>query len=256
MSDRIRSAIEAAEGSALCAYLTGGFPDPAAFPETLMAVAAAADVVEIGVPFTDPMADGLTIQEASRRALDAGATLEWFLDTLAETGGRLEAPYVLMGYYNPFFAFGLDRLAVRMAEAGVSGVIVPDLPLEESGPMAAALDGHGLGMVRLVTPSTPPSRMVRLAAASSGFVYAVTSTGVTGGEAGIDLETLDYLARVRAGSTLPVLAGFGVRHRRQVEALALHVDGVVVGSALIEAVDRGDDPGAFLEDLRPREAGR
>ena len=255
MSDPIRSAVEAAPGPALCAYLTGGFPDPATFPDTLEAVSGAVEVVEVGVPFTDPMADGLTIQEASRRALSAGVTLEWILDILAEMKARLAAPSVLMGYYNPFLAFGLDRLAARMAEAGVSGVIVPDLPLEESGPMTAALDEHGLGMVRLVTPSTPPRRMARLAAASRGFVYAVTSTGVTGGEAGIGQGMIDYLGRVQAASKLPVLAGFGVRHRRQVEALAPHVDGVVVGSALVEAVNRGDDPAVFLNGLRPGEVG-
>jgi tryptophan synthase alpha chain len=252
MSDVVQSAIEAVTGPALCAFITGGYPSPTVFPELLLSVAATADVVEVGVPFTDPMAEGLTIQETSRKALEAGVTLEWILDTLEVMGDQLEAPYLLMGYYNPFLAFGLDRLADRMAAAGVSGVIVPDLPLEESDPLAAALEGRGMGLVRLVTPTTPDSRIGELAAASSGFVYAVTSTGTTGGEAGLVAKTFDYLERVRSAAEIPVLAGFGVRHRSQVEALTPHADGVVVGSALLEAIDRGQDPAVFLGELRPQ----
>lgn len=256
MSDRTESvtkAIEAAGGHAICAYLTAGYPDLEEFPRVLESVAAAADVVEVGVPFTDPMADGQTIQKASHQALEQGVNLDYVFDTLA--GRRLDAPHLLMGYYNPFLAYGLARTVGRMAEAGTSGLIVPDLPLEESGDLTALLHPEGLGLVQLVAPTTPQDRLAELAEASNGFVYAVTTKGTTGGATAFDVDVLAYLDRVKAVSSLPVLAGFGVRERSQVETLAGHVDGVVVGSALIDAIEAGDDPAGFLEGLRPVEVG-
>ncbi len=256
MSDRTESvtkAIETASGYAICAYLTAGYPGLEEFPRVLESVAAAADVVEIGVPFTDPMADGQTIQKASHQALEQGVNLDYVFDTLA--GLRLDAPHLLMGYYNPFLAYGLARTVSRMAEAGTSGLIVPDLPLEEGGELTALLDPEGLGLVQLVAPTTPEGRLAELAVASKGFVYAVTTKGTTGGATDFDADVLAYLDRVKAVSSLPVLAGFGVRERSQVEALAGHVDGVVVGSALIDAIEAGEDPAGFLRGLRPVEVG-
>ena len=256
MSDRTESvtkAIEAAGGHAICAYLTAGYPDLEEFPGVLERVAAAADVVEIGVPFTDPMADGQTIQKASHHALVQGVNLDYVFDTLA--GLQLEAPHLLMGYYNPFLAYGLERTVRRMAEVGTAGAIVPDLPLEEGGEFSAMLRSEGLGLVQLVAPTTPGERLAELAAASRGFVYAVTTKGTTGGATDFDADVLTYLDRVKAVSSLPVLAGFGVRERSQVEALTGHVDGVVVGSALIDAIENGDDPAVFLGGLRPAEVG-
>lgn len=252
MSDRIgevTSAIETSPGLAICAYVTAGYPGKDAFLDILASVAHSADVVEIGVPFTDPMADGLTIQEASRLALAGGVDLGWILDTVGEAD--LDAPVLLMGYYNPFLAFGMENLVARMTETGVAGLIVPDLPLEESGPLTGLLDRSGQGLVQLVAPTTPPDRLRLLATASRGFVYAVAATGITGGTTRFDPAVLDYLDRVRHVASLPVLAGFGVREREQVTRLAGHVDGVVVGSALIDAIDRGDDPAHFLTMLRP-----
>lgn len=256
MSDRTESvtkAIEGAGGHAICAYLTAGYPDLEKFPEVLERVASAADVVEIGVPFTDPMADGQTIQKASHQALEQGVNLEYIFDTLS--GLRLEAPHLLMGYYNPFLAYGLERTVSRMAEVATAGAIVPDLPLEEGGELSAMLQSEGLGLIQLVAPTTPEDRLADLAAASKGFVYAVTTKGTTGGATAFDADVLAYLDRVKAVSSLPVLAGFGVRERSQVEALSGHVDGVVVGSALIDAIEHGDDPAEFLGGLRPAEVG-
>ena len=251
----VTDAIVAAQGQAICAYLTAGYPDPTAFPDVLAAVASASDVVEVGIPFTDPMADGQTIQKASHTALEHGVNLDLVFDVIE--GSDLDAPHVFMGYYNPFLAYGLDRLVARMAEVGTSGVIVPDLPLEESAEMVAMLERAGLGLIQLVAPTTPTSRLRQLANASRGFVYAVTVKGTTGGAVIFDEDTFDYLDRVGDVATLPVLAGFGVRERSQVEALRSHVDGVVVGSALIDAIDRGDDPAAFLKELRaPLEVGQ
>ena len=246
----IRSA--AARGEpALIAYLTAGFPERERFREQLRALAAAADVVEIGVPFTDPMADGVTIQRASRAALEQGVTLEWILAELAAQGG-LRAPLLLMSYLNPLLALGLESLAGAAAAAGVSGFIVPDLPLDESSELRVALEPHELALVQMVTPVTDAARLAALCAGSQGFVYAVTMTGTTGRNVAVPDEVLAYLDRVRAASTLPVCAGFGIRSRAQVERLRGHVDGVVVGSALVEVLERGEDPAAWLAQLRAR----
>ena len=248
----IASALRRRRGDApaLVAFVTAGYPDRAGFLAQLAAVSSGADGVEIGVPFSDPMADGVTIQRSSERALAQGVTLAWILESLAARGAQGGPPLVLMSYLNPLLAFGYDALARRAAEVGVSGFIVPDLPYEESAPLAAALEPLALALVQLVTPATPAQRLQRLCAASQGFVYAVTRLGITGGEATLPPETKDYLAAVKAASTLPVCAGFGVRRPEQVAMIGAHVDGVIVGSALVEVLERGADPAAFLRSLR------
>ena len=251
--ERIGAAIRAAAAQgtpALVAYLTAGFPQRAHFRGQLQALARSADVIEVGVPFTDPMADGVTIQRASLAALAQGASLSWILEELRGLG-ELDKPLLLMSYLNPLLALGLERLAAEAARANVAGFIVPDLPLEESGALHAALAAHELALVQMVTPVTAAERLARLTSAGEGFVYAVTMTGTTGGQVAMPDEVLHYLDRVRAISPLPVCAGFGIRSREQVERLRGHVDGVVVGSALVEALERGEDPGEFLQGLRP-----
>jgi tryptophan synthase alpha chain len=252
---RIATALGAAraeERPAIAAFLTAGFPDRQRFVGLLDAAAEAADLVEIGVPFSDPMADGVTIQEASRIALAGGASLGWVLEAVSL---RLSTtPLLLMSYLNPLLARGLRRLAAEAPAAGIAGFIVPDLPLEEGPAFASLCDGQGLALVQMVTPVTPETRLRALCEASRGFVYAVTSTGTTGGSAPASAETLAYLDRVRRGSRLPVLAGFGVRTGSQIAALAAHADGVIVGSALVEAIGKGVDPGAFLRRLREEAA--
>lgn len=251
-AEGIERAIRKAPAPALVAFLTAGFPDRDRFASLLARVAAAADVVEIGVPFSDPMADGVTIQRSSRVALEQGVDLRFILETVAAAG--LAAPVLLMSYLNPLLAYGLERLAAEAVAAGVAGFIVPDLPLEECGPLRAALAPRGLALVQLVTPVTPAPRLERLCRESDGFVYAVTVTGTTGGssqkEAGARARLASYLDRVRAVSPRPVCAGFGIRTPEQVAALAGHADGVIVGSALIEEIEAGRDPAAFLHSLR------
>jgi tryptophan synthase alpha chain len=251
--ERIRAALARdlakRERPALVAYITAGHPAPREFLRILRAVSSACDAVEIGVPFSDPMADGITIQRSSQQAIEHGVSLEWILDELERRDFDLTAPVLLMSYLNPLLAFGFDALAARAAQVGVSGFIVPDLPYEESAPFAAALEPHGLALVQMVTPATPPERLKRLCAASSGFVYAVTRTGVTG-DAALPPETAQYLAAVKAASRLPVCAGFGVRRAEQVELLGAHADGAVVGSALVEVLECGEDPARFLRSLR------
>jgi tryptophan synthase alpha chain len=235
---------------ALVAFLTAGFPDRARFAQDLAAIDEAADLIEIGVPFSDPMADGMTIQRASRVALEQGASLGWILAELTALAARPRAPLLLMSYLNPLLAHGIARLPADARRAGVSGFIVPDLPYEECGELRAAFDGEGLALVQMVTPVTPPSRAAMLARESRGFVYAVMMTGTTGRDVAVPDAVLDYLDGVRRSSPLPVCAGFGIRHAAQVTRLAAHADGVIVGSALIEALERGDDPAAFLAALR------
>lgn len=249
----ITEAIRAAQAKgqpALVAYITAGFPSREGFIEQLQAVAAVADVVEIGVPFTDPMADGATIQRSSRAALANGVSLKWILEQLTSARVKPQAPRLLMSYLNPLLAYGLDRLPADAARAGVSGFIVPDLPLEESADLREALDERGLALLQFVTPVTPVERIRTLCANSSGFIYAVTMTGVTGKNVAVPQDLLDYFARVKDIAAAPVCAGFGIRSREQVVRLAPYVDGVIIGSALIEVIERGDDPAAFLRSLR------
>jgi tryptophan synthase alpha chain len=249
-AERIEDTIRAAGASgrpALAAFLTAGYPDLDGFASSLSAVAGVADIVEIGVPFSDPMADGVTIQRSSRGALQAGVTLPWILDQVRTM--QPTTPIVLMSYLNPLLAFGADRLAEVASEAGVSGLIVPDLPFEECAVLRVPLDSAGIALIQLVTPVTPPDRLQALCGESRGFVYAVTSTGTTGGTKAGGEGALDYLDAVHDASSLPVLAGFGVRSAAQIQALAGHVDGVIVGSALVEVLEAGEDPAAFLRSL-------
>jgi tryptophan synthase alpha chain len=250
--ERVRRALarEVGKGQpALVAYVTAGFPEPREFLRVLKSVSTAADAVEIGVPFSDPMADGVTIQRSSQVAIEKGVSLTWILDELARRDFELTAPVLLMSYLNPLLAFGFEALASRAAEVGVAGFIVPDLPYEESGVFAAALEPHGLALVQMVTPGTPPDRLRLLTAASQGFVYAVTRTGVTG-DAALPPDTAQYLAAVKAVSKVPVCAGFGVRRADQVALLGKHADGAIVGTALVEVLERGADPAVFLRSLR------
>lgn len=251
--DAITQAIRAAADGghpALVGYLTAGFPRMADFVASLTAIGNAADVVEIGVPFSDPMADGMTIQRSSRVALAEGVSLSWILETLTAMTTRPRAPVLLMSYLNPLLAYGIERLPRAARAAGVAGFIVPDLPYEESDELGRALDAEGLALVQLVTPVTPPGRLLTLCHASRGFVYAVTMTGTTGKAVAVPDEVLAYMDRVREVSPVPVCAGFGIRGQEQVRRLAGHVDGVVVGSALVEVLERGEDPAAFLHGLR------
>ena len=256
LSDTITAAINRAVSQgrpALVGFLTAGFPSRRQFRGHLAAVLGACDVVEIGVPFSDPMADGTTIQRASFVALADGVTLPWILQEVAATGqaaAEARAPILLMSYLNPLLKYGIDKLPGDAAAAGVAGFIVPDLPFEESAELRSALEAAGLALVQMVTPVTPQERLEMLCKSAQGFVYAVTMTGTTGKSAEVPDEVLAYMDRVKRASTVPVCAGFGIRSRAQVQRFAAHVDGVVVGSALVETLERGEDVRAFLGSLR------
>lgn len=250
--ERIGAALTAANDAgrpALVPFITAGHPEPSDFIATLRAIAEAGDVVELGIPFSDPMADGMTIQRSSFEALQKGVSLKWIFDQLDAVESGIDVPLVMMSYLNPLLAFGFDALAKRALAAGVCGFIVPDLPFEESADFREALDAKGLGLIQLVTPATPDERLKTLCEASRGFVYAVTITGITGGGDGLPADLTDYLDKVSGLSSIPVCAGFGIREAKDVAAVGQHANGAIVGSALVEVLEKNGDPSTFLGSL-------
>ncbi len=246
MEHPIRSAFARArsEGrAAFVPYLMAGYPDVPTSIALAQAVAAAgADVIELGVPFSDPLADGATIQHASQQALAGGMTLARCLEVARAITTSTAVPVALMGYYNPFLKMGLASLCERAAEAGVSGVIIPDLPTEEAEPLIAALAPAGIRPIFLVTPTSSDQRIARVLAtareAESGFVYCVSLSGVTGARNQLPTELPAFMARIRAQSgDLPLGIGFGIASPEQAAAMAQLGDGIIVGSALLNAYD-------------------
>ena len=250
--DKLTAAITAANDAgrpALVPFITAGYPEPGDFTRSLKAIARVGDAVEVGIPFSDPMADGMTIQRSSFEALQKGVSLKWIFDELDAASADIDAPLVMMSYLNPLLAFGYETLAKRAVQAGVCAFIVPDLPFEECHELREALEQEGVGLIQLVTPATPDGRLKMLGDASLGFVYAVTITGITGGDAGLPDDLAAYLDKVAASSRLPVCAGLGIRTAKDVANVGEHAAGAIVGSALVEVLERGEDPAAFLKTL-------
>ncbi|GEA19391.1 tryptophan synthase subunit alpha [Moorella sp. E306M] len=230
---------------ALIVYLCAGDPSlevTAAAVEKL--AAAGVDIIELGVPFSDPVADGPVIQAASTRALARGTNLRKILDLVKDLRSRVSLPLVLMSYYNPLLQYGLAALAADLAAAGVDGLIVPDLPLEESAPLREKLAAVKLAAIPLVAPTTPAERLQQIAATAQGFIYCVSLTGVTGAREGLPPGIAAYLARVREATDLPVGVGFGISHPEQARLLAPLCDGIIVGSAVVQALHKGGVPAA------------
>jgi tryptophan synthase alpha chain len=224
--------------AALVTFLTAGDPDPATSLAILAALpAAGADVVELGMPFTDPMADGPAIQMSSQRALKAGQTLKQTLDMVrAFRRDDAATPIVLMGYYNPIYIYGVDRFLVDARSVGVDGLIVVDLPPEEDEELCLPALKAGLNFIRLATPTTDDKRLPAVLANTSGFVYYVSITGITGSAAPDPGQVTAAVSRIKRHTRLPVAVGFGVRTAEQAAAIAAGADGVVVGSALVSAL--------------------
>jgi tryptophan synthase alpha chain len=250
-TNSIAAAFEAAAGrAALMPYLMGGFPDLG----TSAAIGEAcadngADLVELGVPFSDPLADGPVIHAAGTRALQAGATLHGVLQVAEQIAERL--PVVLMCYANLVFARGAERFARELADAGGSGLIVPDLPLEEASAVREACGAAGLALVPLIAPTTPDDRMAAIAAGARGFLYTVSVTGTTGERAAIDGSLASLLARAKQHCPVPVAVGFGISTAEHAaQAADAGADGVIVGSWLVraatEAADKGRSPAAAV----------
>ncbi|MBR9826775.1 MAG: tryptophan synthase subunit alpha [Alphaproteobacteria bacterium] len=201
---------------------------------------AGADVIELGMPFTDPMADGASIQASALRALEAGMTLKGVFDQAATfREHNQETPIVLMGYANPIHHMGFENFARRAEKAGVDGLICVDIPPEEDEELRTALDAHGIALIRLATPTTDDKRLATVVENTSGFVYYVSTTGVTGAASGVATEVGDAVDRVKSASGLPVAVGFGVRTPEQAKAIAERADAVVVGSAIVDAMHEG-----------------
>lgn len=248
-----RFAACAAQGrAALVTFVTAGDPDLATSAEILAALpGAGADVIEIGMPFTDPMADGPAIQRGNLRSLAAGTTLRKVLAMVTafrETDNA--TPIVLMGYFNPLLAFGPERFAAAAKAAGIDGCIVVDLPPEEAGELAPALAAHGLHLVRLATPTTDAHRLPTVLNGASGFLYYVAVAGVTGANSAAATDVAEAVARLKASTSLPIAVGFGVRTPDQARDIARVADGVVVGSALVELVGKhGRDAAGPVREL-------
>jgi tryptophan synthase alpha chain len=224
---------------AFIAYVTAGFPS---WPGMARAVhdleKAGLDILEIGVPFSDPIADGPTIQFSSQRALERGVTLSLVLNWVKRFRRSSQVPVVLMSYLNPIHHMGYDDFCRRAADAGVDGLIVPDMIPEESGILRRVLAARGLALIHLVAPTTPVARQKQVARASRGFLYAVSVTGVTGARRSLPADTIRFLKGLRRVSPVPVALGFGISTPDQARTLAPHADGLIVGSALIERLRR------------------
>ena len=237
-------------GVALIPFFTAGYPSMDQFKSDLIKISSVGDVVEVGIPFSDPMSDGMTIQRSSHEALQNGVSLSWIFDEIDNVKSQLKAPIVFMSYLNPLMAFGYDKLVRRARDVGVCGFIVPDLPLEESDELRYELDKEDLGLIQLISPTTPEARMATLSEASKGFIYAVTMTGITGSDRGLAKNLTSYLSKISEMSDLPVCAGFGIRSARDVSMIGQYADGAIVGSALVETMEKKQDIIQFLKDLR------
>ena len=237
------AALKAARKPALVTFVTAGDPDLATSAKLLAGLpGAGADIIEVGMPFSDPMADGPAIQASSLRALKAGQDMGKTLGLVA--GFRkidTDTPIVLMGYYNPIFVYGNERFLADAKAAGVDGLIVVDVPPEADDELCLPAMKHGLNFIRLATPTTDAKRLPAVLANTSGFVYYVSITGITGAAAPVVADVHTQVARIKASTKLPVVVGFGVRTGEQAKALAKGADGVVVGSALVTAIEQSLD---------------
>lgn len=239
-----------AEGrKAFVAYVMGGDPDLETSAEVVKGLpGAGVDVIELGVPFTDPMADGPTIQRAGQRALANGQTLEKTLQIVRELRREDDTtPVVLMGYYNPIYNRGVDRFLSEATEAGVDGLIVVDLPPEEDDELCMPAQRAGIDFIRLATPTTDDRRLPRVLENTSGFVYYVSITGITGAAQAQPEDIAPEVSRIKEKTDLPVLIGFGIRTPEAARGMAGIADGAVVGSAIVERIGRGDTPADVLE---------
>lgn len=248
LQERIESANKAGR-MARIPFITADFPTPGTFAEALRELDEnGADIIEIGIPFSDPVADGPVVEEASRRVLAHGTSLSGILRSLEERAFSLRSALVLMGYYNPFLQYGLERLADDAAAVGVQGFIVPDLPLEEGEEMREILAARGMDLIALVGPNTSLERMKEYAEHSTGYVYVVSVMGVTGARDRLPVEAAETLARAKEAFNLPVALGFGIQTPTQLKDMPIKPDAVVFGSALLRALDNG---GTAKEFMRP-----
>lgn len=249
--------VRARKTGGLVTYVTAGDPDQARSTAIVLAIAeAGADVIEIGVPFSDPIADGPVIQRASERALAAGASLTSALDLVADVRRTIQTPIVLFTYVNPVVRMGSDRFVQRAVQAGVDGVLLLDLPLEEAGPMHDALESAGLDTILLISPTTTEARLRAAATMGRGFLYAISRLGVTGMRDNVAGTARPVVEQIRAVTDLPVALGFGISRPEHVRETCAYADAAVVGSALVQVIadaapgDEARAAGAFVRWLK------
>jgi tryptophan synthase alpha chain len=234
---------------ALIAYLTVGYPDIDTTQRAAIALAeSGCDLIELGIPFSDPLADGTTIQKASQRALEQGVTPQVCLEVAQRLSGQVAVPLVLMTYYNPVYTFGLEDFCRRCAEAGVGGLIVPDLPPEEGETLETLAGKHGLDLIYLLAPTSAQERVSMVAARSRGFIYLVSLAGVTGARDNLPPDLESFVRRVREKARQPLCVGFGVSSPEQARRIAEIADGVIIGSRLIQLIE-ADTSLASLRDF-------
>ena len=246
-------AIEFKTKPGLVVYLTAGDPDLATTRDiAIAAIDNGADVIELGVPFSDPLADGPVIQHATQIALEKGITVAKSLAMIAELRARgVTQPFLLMGYFNPMLAYGLERFVNETAAAGVDGFIVPDLPPEEAGELDRLCADRGLGLIYFLAPTSTAERLKLVAAKARGFIYLVSLTGVTGMRSKLADNLSSFVARVRAATSTPIAIGFGVSTPEQAAEISCFADGVIVGSRVVQIVDRAEDkPQAAAQFVR------
>jgi tryptophan synthase alpha chain len=230
-------------------YITAGDPDLSTTEQVLITIAPYATLIELGVPFSDPMADGPVIQRASERALKHGFGLQEILDTAARARKQIDTPIILFSYYNPLLQFGLKRVAQAAKDAGVDGVLVTDLTPEESGEFEAELHAHDLDMIFLIAPTSTDERLKLVAEHASGFIYAVSRAGVTGTRETVSAEAEKLVNRMRQFSSLPIAVGFGISTAAQVADVSRYADAVVVGSAIVAQMERLTDAPGLVEGV-------
>jgi len=240
--ERKFSELKKKEEKALVAYLTAGDPDLEKTREIILGLdSAGVDILEIGVPFSDPTADGPIIQAASRRALENGATLSKILNMAESVRESSDIPVVLFGYYNPILNYGNERFAKRAKAAGVDGVLVVDLPPEESAELRKHTDRSGIDFISLIAPTTPSERIRKISRKASGFLYYVSITGVTGTAKPQSSDIEREMKKIRGITTLPVVVGFGISTQEQAREIAPHADGIVIGSAFVRLIEENSN---------------
>nr|WP_321389419.1 tryptophan synthase subunit alpha [uncultured Desulfuromusa sp.] len=248
--DTTFAALKERQETALIPFVTAGDPDLKVTADIILTlVEAGADLIELGVPFSDPMADGPTIQAASERALAAGTTLSGVLQLVAEVRQKTEIPLVLMGYYNPVFCYGAERFARDAAAAGVDGLLLVDLPHEEATEISALMHESGIALITLLAPTTPRERMERLAAAAEGYLYYVSMTGVTGAKKISPQDIQPAVEDLKKMTAVPVGVGFGITTVADAQAVGAFADGVVVGSALVKIIEKNGKSEELLPEV-------
>jgi len=240
--DQTFARLKDAHEGALVTFITAGDPSPEGTPALVAALAqAGADVVELGIPYSDPLADGPSIQASSQRALDKGVTPDTILQMIRDIRALTQVPLALMTSYNVALRYGLERFAQVFSEAGADGAILTDLPPEEAAPWKAAATGHGMATIFLVAPTSTPERIALIAHNTTGFVYCVSRTGVTGARTELPPELKALLARIRSATDKPVCVGFGVSRPSHVRQVIENADGAVIGSALVDFLHASAD---------------